>query len=309
MGTPDFSITPLELLIINRYQVVAVYTQPDNVVGRGRLLAAPPLKKTALSHDLPAIQPPDLKGTEAVKQLADFRPDVIVVAAYGQILPQSVLDIPALGCINIHPSLLPRYRGVSPVPAAILAGDQFSGVSIMLMDKGLDTGPVLTRAQVPVSGRDTTGSLMSKLSLIGARLLLDVLPLWSAGEIVPRPQDEAGASYSNIIAKDAGEIDWQLSAVDIWRRVRAYYPWPGSYTRWQGRQLKIIETVPLPGAGASEAGQVIALGKKEAAPFGISTGDGILGVLEVQLEGKRAMPAAEFLRGQRRLIGAILPSD
>ena len=309
MGTPDFSIPPLEQLIINQYQVVAVYTKPDNVAGRGRSLAVPPLKKTALSYDLPVVQPANLKGAEAVKQLADFRPDVIVVAAYGQILPPSVLDIPAHGCINIHPSLLPRHRGVSPVPSAILAGEQFTGVSIMLMDKGVDTGPVLTRAQVPVSGRDTTGSLMSKLSLIGAQLLLEVLPLWSADEILPRPQDEVEATYSNIITKEAGEIGWQMSAVDIWRRVRAYQPWPGSYTRWQGRQLKMIETVPLPGLGTAEVGQVIALGKKEAAPFGVATGDGVLGILEVQLEGKRAMPATEFLRGQRPLIGAILPSD
>jgi len=309
MGTPDFSVTPLEQLLINQYQLVAVYTQPDSAAGRGRSLVASPLKKFALAHGLPVFQPPNLKGDETVRQLADLRPDVIVVAAYGQLLPQSVLAIPALGCINIHPSLLPRYRGVSPVPAAILAGEQFTGVSIMLMDKGWDTGPVLTRAQVPISARDTTGSLMSKLSLIGAQLLLEILTLGKAGNIIPHPQDDAKATYSKIITKQAGEIDWQLPAVDIWRCVRAYHPWPGAYTRWQGKQLKVIKTIPLPAEKPAEAGQIIALDKKGAAPFGITTGDGVLGVLEVQLEGKRVMSAADFLRGQRGLVGAILPSE
>jgi len=306
MGTPDFAVTPLELLVENQYQVVAVYTQPDRMAGRGRSLVAPPLKRTALALDLPVAQPTNFKSKDTVKRLAGLNPDVAVVAAYAQILPQSVLDIPAHGCINIHPSLLPRHRGVSPVPAAILAGDVFTGVSIMLLDKSLDTGPVFTRAQIPVSARDTTASLTAKLSLIGAQLLLEVLPRWLGGELVPRPQDEARASYSNLIPKEAGEIDWSLSAADIWRRVRAYHPWPGCYTRWQGRQLKIIQAVPLGGEEAIKAGQVVALDKEEAA-FGVGTGDGILGVLRVQLEGKKVMPAAEFLRGQRQLIGAILP--
>lgn len=240
-------------------------------------------------------------------QLAELSPDVIVVAAYGQILPQSVLDIPVHGCINIHPSLLPGFRGVSPVTAAILAGDSLTGVSVMLMDSGMDTGPVLARAQIPVSARDTTGSLGGKLSLIGAHLLLDVLVRWVRGEIDPQPQNEAEATYCGAISKEAGKIDWHLSAGELWRRVRAYQPWPGCYTRWQGKQLKIIEAVPLGDVEALEAGQVVALNRKGAA-FGVSTGDGVLGVLRVQLEGKRAMSAADFLRGQRHLIGAILPS-
>jgi len=308
MGTPEFAVLPLEQLVADRYQVVAVYTQPDRTAGRGRSLVAPPLKKAALALDLPVLQPDRLRGSETVAQLASLHPDVIVVAAYGQILPQSVLDIPASGCINIHPSLLPKYRGVSPVPAAILAGDRFTGVSIMLMDRGLDTGPVLTRAQVPVSARDTAGSLMNKLSLIGGQLLCDVLPVWVGGGITPQPQDESGASYSGTISKEDGEIDWHLSAVEIWRRVRAFQPWPGCYTRWQDRQLKIIESVPLSAEGAIGHGQVLALTGKEA-PFGIGTGDGVLGVLQVQLEGKRAMSAADFLRGQRQFVGAILPSN
>ena len=310
MGTPEFAALCLEQLILNRYQVVAVYTQRDKPAGRGRTLVSPPVKRVAQAWELPVVQPASLKSEEAVAKLAGFAPDVIVVAAFGQILPPPVLDIPRYGCINIHPSLLPRFRGASPIAAAILAGDEFTGVSIMLMDAGLDTGPVLARAQIPISRWDTTGSLTTKLSLIAAQLLREVLPRWFRGELTPKPQNEAEATYCGSITKEEGEIDWHLSAIDIWRRVRAFQPWPGCYTRWRGRRLEIIEAVPLPQDGEFEAGKVIALpqtteGSKAA--FGICTGDGILGVARVQPEGKRAMSAAEFLRGQRQFIGAILP--
>ena len=242
-------------------------------------------------------------------ELASLHPDVIVVAAFGQILPRSVLDIPRCGCLNLHPSLLPRFRGASPVAAAILAGDEFTGVSIMLMDEGMDTGPILARAQIPISATDTTGLLTAKLSRIAAQLLLEVLPCWLRGELTPKPQSEAEASYCHPISKEMGELDWHLPAVDIWRRVRAFHPWPGCYTRWQGRQLKIIEAVPLSSEGGAEVGQVVALvpsGVGVEPAFGIGTGEGVLGVLKVQLEGKRAMSAADFLRGQRDFIGALL---
>jgi len=310
MGTPEFAVPCLEHLILNQYQVVAVYTQPDKPVGRGRSLASLPVKRAALTWKLPVVQPVSLRKAEAVEQLASFHPDIMVVAAFGQTLPQSVLDIPKYGCINIHPSLLPRFRGASPVAAAILVGDDFTGVSIMLMDTGLDTGPILTRAQISISAFDTTGSLTAKLSQVAARVLQEVLPCWLRGELTPQSQNEAEAIYSSPITKEEGEIDWHLPTIDIWRRVRAFHPWPGCYTRWQGRQLKIIEAVPLPQERTLDAGQVVVLtpisGESEAA-FGVSTGDGILGVSRVQLEGKRAMSAAEFLRGQRQFIGAILP--
>ncbi len=308
MGTPEFAVTPLEHLVLNHYAVAAVYTQPDKAAGRGRSPVSSPVKLAATDWKLPVVQPVSLRDADAVAQLARLHPDVIVVAAFGQILPQSVLDIPAYGCINVHPSLLPKFRGASPVAAAILAGCEFSGVSIMRMDRGLDTGPVLARAQIPILTRDTTGSLTAKLSLMGAELLLDVLPRWVKGELVPQPQDEAEASYSGVISKKDGEIDWHLSAVEIWRRVRAFQPWPGCYTRWQGKQLKIIESIPLPGDGGLKAGQVVVL-DREGAAFGVEAGEGILGVSRVQLEGKRAMSSAEFLRGQRQFIGAILPSS
>ena len=306
MGTPEFAVSPLEQLVLNQYQVVAVYTQPDKPAGRGRCLVPSPLKRAALSWGQKVVQPVDLKRAEVVAQLADLRPDVIVVAAFGQILPQSVIDIPGYGCINIHPSLLPRFRGATPVAAAVLAGDEVTGVSIMLMDKGLDTGPILASAQIPIASQDTTGSLAAKLSQTAARLLPRVLDGWAKGELTPQPQKEVEASFCSPITKEEGEIEWHLSAVDIWRRVRAFNPWPGCYTKWQGRQLKIIEAVPLPGGKNLEVGRVVATVGAEAA-LGVNTGDGILGICQVQLEGKRAMSAAEFLRGQRQLIGAILP--
>ncbi len=309
MGTPEFAVPCLEHLILNQYQVVAVYTQPDKLAGRGRSMVSTPVKRAALTWKLPVVQPVSLKGPEVVEQLAGFHPDVIVVAAFGQILPQSLLDIPNYGCINIPPSLLPRFRGASPVTASILAGDEFTGISIMLMDSGLDTGPVLARAQIPISPRDTTGSLTAKLSQVAARLLLEVLPRWFRGELTPQPQNDAEATYCGALSKEEGELDWHLSAIDIWRRVRAFQPWPGCYTRWGGRRLEIMEVVPLPEGTNLEVGRVVALtpGKKGAV-FGIYSGDGILGVLRVRLEGKQAMPAAEFLRGQRQFIEAILPN-
>lgn len=305
MGTPEFAVPSLEHLILNQYQVIAVYTQPDKPAGRGRSLVASPVKQAALTWGLPVVQPVSLRKPEVVAPLADFHPDVIVVAAFGQILPQAVLDIPRYGCINVHPSLLPRFRGASPVAAAILAGDDFTGVSIMLMDSGLDTGPVLARALISISPQDTTVSLTVKLSQVAARLLSEVLLRWSRGEITPQPQNEAEATYSAPITKEAGNIDWNRSAVDIWRQVRAFQPWPGCYTGWQGKRLEIIEAVPLPGGVTREAGQVV-VPDRDGVAFGVSTGDGILGVLKVQLEGKRAMPAGEFLRGQRQFVGARL---
>ena len=309
MGTPEFSIPSLEHLVLNQYQVVAVYTQPDKPSGRGRSLVSSPLKRAAEALKLPVVQPASLKEAEVVAQLVGFQPDVIVVAAFGQILPQSILDIPAYGCINIHPSLLPKYRGASPVAAAILAGDEFTGVSIMLMDKGLDSGPILARAQIPIASQDTTGSLTAKLSLLAAQLLQEVLVHWLRGELTPQPQDETEATYSSLISKEEGEIDWHLPAIDIWRRVRAFQPWPACYTRWQGKQLKIIEAVPLAEEGTLEAGRVVALSpaaERPEATFGVYTGNGVLGVLKVQLEGRRAVSGAEFLRGQRQFIGVIL---
>ncbi len=309
MGTPDFAVPSLEHLILNGYEIVAVYTQPDKPAGRGRAVTVSPVKRAALAHNLTVVQPVSLKQPEAVAQLAEFKPDMIVIAAYGQILPQAVLDIPCDGCINVHFSLLPRHRGASPVASAILAGDSFSGVTIMLVTLRLDSGPVLSRAAVAISAQDTTGSLTAKLSQVAARFLQEVLVRWGRGEITPQPQIESEATYFASITKEAGEIDWHLSAVDIWRRVRAYNPWPGCYTRWQGKKIDIIEAIPISESGDSEVGKVVSLSGDvdTKATFGVCTGQGVLGVLKVQMEGKQAMPAAEFLRGQRHFVGSVLP--
>jgi methionyl-tRNA formyltransferase len=306
MGSPEFSVPSLEHLIINRYDVVAVYTRPDRPAGRGREMVPPPVKEAALRWGLPVIQPASFRSTAVISQLKEFKPDVIVVCAFGHILPQAVLDIPPYQCVNVHFSLLPRHRGASPVTAAILAGDEFTGVSIMLVRKELDTGPILSMATIPISPQDNTRTLTDKLSLVGANLLQETLAGWLRGENIPRPQDERAATYFSQVKKGDGEIDWRLPAVAIWRRVRAYYTWPGCYTTWRGKQLKIIEAVVLPGEGALEAGRVVALQGREGG-LGIATGEGILGVLKVQLAGKRVITTADFLRGQRDFIGSVLP--
>lgn len=306
MGSPEFSVPSLEHLLFNRYEVVAVYTQPDKPAGRGRALVPPPVKKAALRWGLQVVQPTSLRSEEAIAQLDEFKPDVIIVCAYGHILPQTVLDIPPYQCVNVHFSLLPKHRGASPVTAAILAGDEFTGVSIMLVRKELDTGPILSMASVPISPRDNAGTLTDKLSLVGAGLLQEALTGWWRGENTPRPQNDSGATYFPQVKKGDGEIEWRLPAVAIWRRVRAYYPWPGSYTTWRGKQLKIIEAAVLPGEGTLEAGRVVALPGREVV-LGIACSEGILGVLKVQLAGKKAVTAADFVRGQRDFIGSVLP--
>lgn len=307
MGSPEFAVPSLERLVLNGHDVIAVYTQPDRPAGRGRALVSPPVKESAVKMGLAVFQPESFRSAEVVEKLAAFKPDVIVVCAFGQILPQSVLDIPPFQCVNVHFSLLPRHRGASPVAAAILAGDEFTGVSIQLVRRELDTGPVLARAAIPVALQDNAGTLTDKLSLVGAHLLEEALSGWLRNEITPRPQNEDEATYFSQISKEAGEIDWNLPAVEIWRRIRAFYPWPGCYTNWRGKQLKILEAVVLPGEPSPGVGRVNALPGHEAGP-GIGTGEGVLSVLRVQMEGKRAMSAAEFLRGQRDFIGSVLPS-
>jgi methionyl-tRNA formyltransferase len=309
MGSPGFAIPPLQLLILNGHRIAAVYTRPDKPAGRGLAPVAPPIKNAALSGNLAVIQVPNLKNPEAIEQLKQFRPEVIVVAAFGQILPQAVLDIPCYGCLNIHPSLLPKYRGASPVPSAILAGDEFIGVSVMRLDVGMDTGPVFSQAQIPVLPGDTTESLIPKLFQIGGRMLLGVLADLPWNRVLPEPQNNVEATYTREITKEDGLIDWNLPAEDIWRRVRAYQSWPEAYTHWQGKQLKIIEAVPLSADSAPEIGRVVALPplqNRNRPPLGVGTGRGVLGILKVQFEGKRAMSGEEFLRGQRAFPGAVL---
>jgi methionyl-tRNA formyltransferase len=305
MGTPEFAVPALDALIHSEHEIVGVFAQPDEPAGRGRSVVSPPVKKLALQHRLTVHQPPSLRRSCELDRLASLRPDVVIIAAYGKILPESFLSVPSHGCLNIHASLLPRHRGPSPIAAAILAGDEATGVTIMMVTKMMDTGPVLTQRRIPILLHDTAGSLAQKLSGLGAELLMETLPQWLDGKLVPQPQDGDRATYSKMITKEDGLIDWHRPAVELWRRVRAFQPWPGCYTTWQGRTVKIIEAVPLSGEGTP--GQVVTMSHEQAA-VGVQTGEGVLGLVQVQLEGKRAMSGAEFVRGQRDFIGAQLPS-
>jgi methionyl-tRNA formyltransferase len=306
MGTPEFAVPSLAALLRSSYQVVAAYTQPDKKAGRGQSVAFSPVKQLALSQGLEVVQPDSLKVAGTVEKLASFAPDLMVVAAFGQILPPEILALPKFGCLNVHPSLLPRYRGASPIATAILQGDEITGVTIMLLDVGLDSGPILSQREVSISADDTTGSLAVKLAQAGAQLLMETLPLWIDVRIQAQPQEESRASYSKVITKGDGEMDWRLPALDLWRRVRAFDPWPGCYAWWRGKRLKLGKVVPLYGEKSGEPGKVIALSPPAPATVGVETGDGVLGLLRVQLEGKHEMSAEEFVRGQREFIGSNL---
>jgi methionyl-tRNA formyltransferase len=308
MGTPEFSVPPLEYLVRSEYQIVGVYTQPDKPTGRGRTLEQSPVKRVALAKGLEVFQPIRLRHPDEVQRLSALKPDLILVAAFGQILPQSVLDIPPFGCLNIHPSLLPRYRGATPIPSAILGGEIETGVTIMLMDAGMDTGAIISQIIVGIEPQDTTESLTNRLAQAGVRLLGEALPLWFDRSLKPQPQDGDRATYTSPITKEDGVINWQMSAEEISRRVRAFYPWPGCYTWWQGKLLKILEAVTLHKDTDLLPGKVVALASDQPAVVGVDTGGGILGLLRVQLEGKRALTAAEFLLGQRAFVGSTLGS-
>lgn len=304
MGTPQFAATILGSLLQGPCQMLAVYTQPDRPAGRGHRVSSSPVKKLALERGIPVVQPETLKSREAVEGLARFRPELIIVAAFAFILPAEVLGLPKFGCLNIHPSLLPRHRGAAPVANAILCGDDTTGVTVMLMDSGMDTGPILAQEEVTLSPEDTTGSLSSRLAEAGAGLLLKTLPEWLAGRLRPRAQDEEQATYSRAITAEDAEIDWDLPALELWRMVRAYNPWPGSHSRWRTRRLKVHEAMPLDDAAIGEPGEVIALPGPPG--VGVITGRGILGLGQVQLEGKQEMSADEFVRGRRDFIGSVL---
>jgi len=309
MGSPEYAVKPLRELVQEGYEISAVYTRPDKPAGRGRLPVATPVKMAALELNLPLLQEPSLKTPGVLEKLASFKPDAVVVAAFGLLIPQAVLDLPRYGCLNIHPSLLPKYRGAAPIQAAILAGDDFAGVSLMRLDAGWDTGPVYSRAQVGVRFEDTSESLTTKLFDIGSRMLLELLTELPKGRRNPDPQDNSQASYYPEITREMGKIDWSLPATDIWRRVRAYQPWPETYTHWQGKMLKIREAVPLALETGLEAGIVTRLPNDldiSGRAFGVAAGKGTLAVLQVQIEGKRAMPAADFLKGQREFSGSLL---
>ena len=311
LGTSEFALPALRRLVDSEYDIAGVYTQPDRPAGRGRQERPSPVKVLATEFGLPVYQPPQISAPESVEALAALRPDVMVAAAYGQILRQPVLDVPPLGVLNIHPSLLPRYRGASPVAAAILAGDEETGVTIMLMVLALDEGPIVSQRRVGIDAGDTTGTLTDRLAREGADLLMESLPAYVDGSLQPQPQNAALASYVSTVKKEDGAIDWTLPTAQVWRRVRAYSPWPGAFTHSDGFVLHIWEAWPLSGDSGEPAGTVLALpavvdAEARDAGFAVQTGEGLLAVLRVQKEGRRGMAAKEFVRGERGIIGRRL---
>jgi methionyl-tRNA formyltransferase len=304
MGTPGFAVPILAALLDAGHEVVGVYTQPDRPVGRRGRPAPSPVKEAAVEEKLPVFQPPSLKRETAQEELAGLAPDVIVVAAYGLFLPTATLDLPPLGCLNVHPSLLPKYRGPSPVAASILNGDSETGITVIRLDEGMDSGPIVAQRKTAIGADEDGVGLTARLFGMGAELMVETLPKWAAGHIVAVPQDNASASTTKLLKREDGEIDWGRDAARIARQVRAYQPWPGAFTKWRGKLLKVLEAAEA-AAHAPDAvpGQVIAL---PDGGLGVATAHGVLAVRRLQMEGSRASDAVEFLRGHGDIMGAVL---
>jgi methionyl-tRNA formyltransferase len=297
-GTPEFSLAALDAIAASSHRLIGVWTQPDRPAGRGRKLTPSPVKSRAVELKLPVHQPESLKPDDATQAIHDAKPDVMVVVAYGLILPAPVLAIPRFGCLNIHASLLPRWRGAAPIQRAILAGDTKTGVAIMQMDKGLDTGDVLGESRTPISDTDTSQTLHDRLAGLGAQALMQVLD--TLPEVHPRKQDAEGITYAEKLSKEEARLDWNKAATDLARAVRGYNPWPVAYTHHQSQPLRIWRAQPLVGAVKAEPGTVLAAGREGV---DVATGDGTLRILELQPAGGRAQSAADFANG-RELVGA-----
>ncbi len=294
MGTPDFSVPVLEALVQAGHEVAAVVTQPDKPKGRGKAVLMTPVKEKALELGLPVLQPARIRNPEVIAELRGLKPDLMVVVAFGQILSQEVLDIPAYGCVNIHASLLPGYRGSAPIQWVIINGERETGVTTMMMDAGIDTGDMLEKAVVPIEADETGGSLHDKLSVLGAKLIISTIEKIQDGTIVRTPQDDSKANYVKMLDKTLGDIDWSMDAEAIERLIRGLNPWPSAYTRWNGKMLKIWRAEVLPAEYPGQPGEVVAVDKKQIL---VKTGKGTLSLKELQPEGKKRMDVDAFLRG------------
>ena len=307
MGTPDFATPVLHALVDAGHDVAAVYTRPDRRAGRGKRLTAPPVKGAALELGLNVRQPASLRRDEdAQREIRQLAPDAIVVAAYGLFLPSDTLRAPSLGCANIHPSLLPRYRGPSPVVSALLDGGESTGVTLMVPDEGMDTGPILAARETAISERENAPALTARLFELGAALLVETLPAWERGEVLPRAQDDAQASVTSLVRREHGEIDWRRSARQVERMTRAYQPWPGAFTTWRGSVLKVVDARVRESGTVDDAqppGRVVALSD---GGVGVQTGDGVLELSRVQIAGRAASGARDFARGYRDFVGSRL---
>ena len=314
MGTPDFAVGELEAILQAGHQVAAVVTQPDKPKGRGKEIQVPPVKACAMAHGIPVFQPVKVKEKEAVETLRGYNADIFVVAAFGQLLSEEILSMPKYGCVNIHASLLPKYRGAGPIQWAIINGEEKTGVTIMQMDKGLDTGDMLLKEEVVIDPKETGDSLHDKLAAVGAGLIVEALARLERGELVPEKQTEEETCYAKRLQKSMGRIDWQQSAGKLDCLIRGLISWPGAYTVLRGKNLKIWEAVAGSGSAPEDSaarpdpdavlpGTVVAV-TREA--FYVKTGEGLLKILAVQPEGKKRMPVKEFLLGYQVKVGEQL---
>ncbi|WP_299796566.1 methionyl-tRNA formyltransferase [uncultured Shewanella sp.] len=306
-GTPDFAARHLQALIDSEHNIIGVYSQPDRPAGRGKKLQASPVKNLAVEHDIPVFQPKSLRDEQAQAELASLNADIMVVVAYGLILPKVVLDTPKLGCINVHGSILPRWRGAAPIQRALWAGDTETGVTIMQMDIGLDTGDMLLKTKLPIEDSDTSASLYEKLAQQGPDALVEALSGLAKGELTAEKQDESLANYAEKLSKEEAELDWNKSAVELWREIRAFNPWPVSHFSHQDASIKVRESEVSSSSSKAAPGTIISAGKQG---IEIATGDGVLTLLNMQLPGKKPLSVADILnsRGEWFTPGTLLNS-
>lgn len=300
MGTPDFAVGTLKALIDSRHEVIAVYTQPDKPKKRSGEPVMPPVKELALSHNIPVYQPVKIREEEYVKQIQGLNPDVIVVAAFGQLLPKSILETPKYGCINVHASLLPLYRGAAPIQWAVIDGRQTSGVTTMQMNEGLDTGDILLKKEIALEEKETGGSLFDKLAGIGASLLIETLEQAEAGSLTPQKQDDSKSSYAKMLNKNLGKLDFTKDAASLERLIRGLNPWPSAYGSYNGKIMKIWDAEVKAGTSEGRPGDIISVDKESIT---VKCGEGALRILELQMEGKKRMKTADFLRGCKVTAG------
>lgn len=307
MGTPDFAVGTLEALLEAGHTIPLVVTQPDKKKGRGHAMQYPPVKEAALAHEIPVWQPEKIRTEESIQYLEGIEADVIVVVAFGQLIPKRILEMKTYGCINVHASLLPSYRGAAPIQWAVINGEKESGVTTMQMDEGLDTGDMLLKTIVPLEEKETGGSLFDKLSAVGATLCVDTLKALEEGSVKPVKQGESPTAYAAMLTKEMGAIDWSKDAVSIERLVRGLNPWPSAYTTLHGKTLKIWECEVLPlDASKGAFGEILKVTKDSMI---VQTGDGALSIKSVQLSGKKRMDIASFLRGYAVEEGTILVTN
>jgi methionyl-tRNA formyltransferase len=308
MGTPAFAVPTLEALLGAGHDVALVLSQPDKPAGRGRQLAPPPVAALARERRLPLLQPRGLRNPEIQQRLAEVAPEAIVVAAYARLLPTAVLQLAPLGCLNVHPSLLPRHRGPAPIQGALLAGDAVTGTSIILLEERMDAGPILAQEPLPIAPEDDAETLEPRLAAQGARLLVETLPRWAARAIEPRVQDEASATYTRLITKEDGRLDWAQPAEALWRRVRAFVGWPGAYTTWRGQPLKVLRAAPEAQRPAALMPGTVYLVREGRPSAGIAVAAGVGGLRldSIAHAGRKPTPGTAFIQGYRDFVGSVL---